>query len=262
MPRHVEIFIDSVPLSSVGPFIVSQVYEDAPPMEIMEGERPGRHGTLLLDVKRQSLKVAVEVLIRDLFDLASRSRHQENLAAWAHGLLTGQTGGHELRLSSHPERILRVVCTADPALGPVRDATAAARVEFTAAPVPFWESAIPSRWFTSGASEDSSLILPGTAPVPVLLDVTPTSGTLTSFTVSLGGNEIALTGLSVPQGTPLIFSRDPFDNLLISAAGASQLSKRSAESADDLIANPGQAAFEFSANTAVDVSLRCYARWR
>ena len=233
MPRHIEIFVDSVPISSVGPYIVSQVYEDAPPMEIMEGERPGRDGTLLLDVKRQSLKVAVEVLIRDLFDL-----------------------------SSHPERILRVVCTADPALGPVRDATAAARVEFTAAPVPFWESALPARWFTSGASEDSSLILPGTAPVPVLLDVTPTSGTLTSFTVSLGGNEIALTGLSVPQGTPLIFSRDPYDNLMISAAGASQLSKRSAESADDLIANPGQTAFSYTANTEVDVNVRAYARWR
>ena len=28
MPRHIEIYIDDVPLSSVGPFIVQEVHED------------------------------------------------------------------------------------------------------------------------------------------------------------------------------------------------------------------------------------------
>ena len=46
MPRHVEAWIDGVALSSVGPFLIQQVYEDAPALEITEGERPGRSGQL------------------------------------------------------------------------------------------------------------------------------------------------------------------------------------------------------------------------
>ncbi len=262
MPRHIEIYIDDVPLSSVGPFIVQEVHEDPPAIELTEGERPGRSGLLLLSAKRQTLKVAAEIAIREVYDLAVRAAHRETLTAWAHGLLNGQNGGRTLRVSNHPDRHLTVACTADPALGPVRDFTAVARAEFTAYQVPFWESNLPAGWTMTGVSGSSSPIIPGTARTPVLLTVTPSGGTLTTFTATLNGDFVALTGLSVPAGSSLTFARDPLDNLLITAAGASVLSRRTQDSADDLIAAPGLNNLSFSANTACEVQARVYARWR
>lgn len=262
MPRHIEIYIDEVPLSSVGPFIVQQVHEDPPAIELTEGERPGRSGLLLLSAKRQTLKVAVEVAIREVYDLPARAYHRENMTAWAHGLLNGQDGGKVLRVSNHPERRLKVACTADPALGPVRDFTAVARAEFTAYHVPYWESIVPAYWSISGVSGSSSPIIPGTAPTPVLLTVTPSSGTLTTFTVTLNGDFVALTGLSVSTGSSLLFVRDPLDNLLINVSGSSVLSRRTPDSADDLIAAPGLNNLSFSANTSCEIQARIFARWR
>lgn len=262
MPRHIEIYIDDVPVSITGPFIVQEVHEDPPAIELTEGERPGRAGMLLLSAKRQTLKVAAEIAIREVYDLSARATHRETLTAWAHGLLNGQNGGKTLRVSNHPYRHLAVACTADPALGPVRDFTAVARAEFTAYQIPFWENDIPELWTMTGVAASSSKVIPGTAPAPVQLTVTPSEETLTTFTATVNGDFVALTGLSVPAGSSLLFTRDPLDNLLITVSGASVLSRRTVDSADDLIAEPGLNNLSFSANTSCEVQARVFARWR
>lgn len=253
MPRHVDAWMDGVALSTIGPILIQQVHEDAPQLEIVNGERPGRYGERLLEIKRQSLKVTIEAAIRELYDLAARSRIQEQMAAWAQGCV--------LELSNHPGRRLLVSRTAEPTLGAVRDYTATLRMEFTAYAVPYWEDLTPTALTKTGSSGSGTLLIPGTVETPVLLTVKPTGGTLTSFTATVAGQSIALSGLSVAQNGILTFERDIRDDLIILYGGASQLSKRSAASVDDFLARPGSAAVSFTANTACQVTFSVRGRW-
>lgn len=253
MPRHIEAYIDGVPLSSVGPVIIQQVYEDAPTLELTEGERPGRYGSRLLTKKRQSLKVTLEIAIRELFDLNTRARTMEAVAAWAKGSV--------LVLSSKPDKMLEVTCTAEPTLGAVRDYTATARIEFTAYNVPYWQDTDWTSTAVSGTSATATLEIPGTVAAPVSIDVTPVSGTLTSLSVTAGGATISLTGLTATSAHVLTFERDVRDDLIIIYNGASQLSHRSAASADDLMSEPGSASISLTANTSVTATFKTRGRW-
>lgn len=253
MPRHVEAWVDGVALSSLGPIMVHQVHEDAPAVELTEGERPGRYGQRLLVRKRQTLRVAIEAVIRERFDLAQRSRILEEVARWAQGSV--------LELSNHPERRLLVTCTSEPTLGEVRDYAHTIRVEFTAYAVPYWEDYLPSGIVISGISGAGTLIIPGTAETPVGLTIRPTDGTLINFTVAIGGQSIALTGLGIPTGGTLTFDRDQRDDLRIVSSGRSQLSHRTAASVDDLFAVPGSVPVSFAANAPCVVTFAVRGRW-
>lgn len=255
MPRHIDVWLDNVSLAAVGPVLIQQVYEDPPSMEILNGERPSRSGLSVLSKKRQSLRVAIEVQIRELRDLSYRARVFEQIASWCKGSM--------LELSNRPDRRLRVTCTAFPALGAVRDYASMIRLEFTAFEVPYWEDkVVTSKTFSGAASEDGDTVtLPGTAPAPLSLAVTPAEETLTSFSVTFGSRSVTLSGLSVPAESTLLFSRDALDNLMISAGDVSQLQKRTAASDDDLTAEPGLVPFSFEANTACEVVTSVRGRW-
>ena len=259
MPRHVEAWVDGAALSSLGPYWIQQIYEDAPALELTEGERPGRAGTLLLTRKRQQLKVALETVIAERFDLSSRAHYAEELARWAAGQ---GAGPHTLELSNHPERRLSVYLTGEPALTEVRNYAAFLRVEWTAYEVPYWEDKSP--WtlaVTAGTTGTDTLTVPGTAETPVSLTVKPTGGTLGSFSVTAGGHTVALTGLSVSTSDTLAFERGPRDTLLIRSGSTSLLNKRSAASADDLLCAPGASAVSFTADAACQVTFSVRGRW-
>lgn len=256
MARHISAWMDGEALESAGPFLIQKVTEDAPALELSETERLGRYGTGLSGRKRQKLVVRLEVAVRERFDLALRARALEKLAAWAQGSV--------LELSNHPERALRVVCTAEPALGDVRNYAESIPLEFTAYDVPFWEDRTASAVTLtfSGTEMNGSLLIPGTAETPVSLKVKPSSGTLTGLTVAVGGNLIELSGLSVAAGQTLTIGRDAHDNLaILSPSGASLLSARTAESADDLTAKPVTAVYGFTANTGCQVTFQVKGRW-
>lgn len=265
MPRHLDAILDGVPLSSVGPFLLQAAHEDAPTLELTEGERPGRPGTLLLSRKRQQLKVAIEVAVRELYDLTARSHYLEAMAAWANGVnayVTPPAGSHYLELTSRPDRRLLVACTADPTLGSVRDYTSVARAEFTAYTVPYWEDLTEYHWaMASGSTGSANLIIPGTAPAPLCLTVTPKSGTLTAFSVTAGGRTISLTNLSVSTSSVLSFDRDALDNISVFTGSSLLLSHRTAESDDDLFVGPGPVSLSYTANVSVDVVATVRGRW-
>ncbi len=253
MPRHVDAWMDGVALSTLGAILIQHVYEDAPALEITEGERPGRYGLRLLTLKRQTLKVTIEAALRERFDLALRARLLEDLAAWAQGSV--------LELSNHPERRLLVKCTGEPTLGEVRDYTANIRMEFTAHAVPYWEDKTSSGIALSGSSGTGTLLIPGTVHTPVGMTVKPTGGALTSFAVTVAGQQITLAGLNVARNNLLFFERDARDDLAIRSGTGSLLSKRSAASADDLLAAPGKTTVSFTANTACTVTFSVRGRW-
>lgn len=250
MARHVEAWMDGVALSSLGPFLIQGVQEDAPELEQFLAASPGRDGQWLSAQRRRSLTVTLRVAIRELYDLPRRAYAAEQLAAWAQG--------HALQLSNRPERRLLVRCTGIPALGDVRNYTEELRVVWTAWAPPYWESQTPDRVNLTGAS--GTLTVPGTVETPVCLTVTPESA-LTSLSVTVGGKTITLAELAVPADTALVFDRDECDRLRITSGGVSLLSKRTAASADDLIAAPGRVAISYTANTTCAVNAEARGRW-
>jgi len=252
MPRHISVALDGVDLSSVAPVLIQQVHEDAPALELTEADRPGRYGQRLAARKRQSLRVAVEFALRERFDLAARAHWASEILRWSRG--------EWLELSYRPDQRLRVRCTAEPALTEARNYAAVLRVEFTAYAVPYWEDKIAVAKILTGTSAETGFPVPGVVETPLELVVTPTGGTLTNFSVTAGGQTVALTGLSIPQNTALTFSRDFQDSLAISAAGVSQLPRRTAASADDLLLTPGRQTVSFTADTACTVTILARGR--
>lgn len=77
--------MDGVLLSSIGPILIKEAYENAPTMMITNADRPGRAGQIESVHKRQALRVALELQIREVFDLTARSNAIDQLAKWAHG---------------------------------------------------------------------------------------------------------------------------------------------------------------------------------
>ena len=256
MARHIDAWMDGVALTNIGPILIRQVYEDPPTLEISTGEKPGRYGQRMLQRKRQSLKVAIECQIRELYDLPKRARIVEEMARWASGSV--------LQLSNHPGRQLHVYCSGEPTLGDVRDYTSAIRMEFTADDVPFWEDKAPTRVTLSGDDEEDELMIPGTVPAPVSLTVTVSSASsaaLTDFSVTVGDQTIVLDELEIAAAGTVTFERDARDNLMIRSGTTSLLSKRTAESADDLLAGPGVTAVSFTSDVACSVVYSVRGRW-
>ncbi len=255
MARHVDAWMDGVQLSSIGDVIIQNVNEPAPDQETTYVQRPVRSGQDVQKNKRKSLKVTIETVIRELYDLPRRTRIQQAVAEWA-------TGG-VLELSNHPGQRLRVIGKASPALGKVRDYNSTVSIELEADVVPYWENLQPNSASGSGSSGSVSLLIDGTADeIPVEATFTP-SGTLTSLTVTVacGGvtRQIALSGMSV-SGT-VVFGRDDYDRLTIKNGSTSLLRYRSDSSADDLIVPHGNATVSWSANVSGSMVFSARGRW-
>lgn len=251
--RHIEALMDGVALSSLGPYLIQGVSENAPELTVTFLDRPGGDGQWLSYRQRRNLQITLRVAIQEVRDLARRSHCAEQLAAWACGSV--------LQLSNHPDRRLHVVLIGLPSLGDARNYTQELQVVWTAVAPPYWEDTVPTRTSLSGTSATDALWVPGTAETPAGVTVTPESA-LTDLTVTAGAHTIQLTELAVPAGTPLTFSRDGQDRLQIASGGVSLIRKRTAASADDLILAPGSAAVSFEANAACSVIFETRGRWQ
>lgn len=262
--RHIDATMDGVALPSG--IIIREVHEDAPTMEILNGEKPGRAGQLVLGRKRQSLKVTLECLITEIHDLKTRAQKAQALAQWANGSV--------LTLSNHYQQRLNGYLSAVPTLGDVRDYNSPLRVEFTADVVPYWENTAQYSRTSSLQSGFSSFTVPGTAPTPVRLEITPSSGTMTEYSFQVAptqadldtvmAQKITLANMSIGPSQTIYIDRDERDNLSIKVNNASGMSLRTAESADDLIVYPktsGSTYIKWSSNTGHVTNLYCRGRW-
>ena len=251
--RHIDVTMDGAALPSG--IIVQQVHEDPATMEILNGDRPGRDGQLVLGSRRTTRKVAIECLITEIHNLQTRAQKADALAQWARGTA--------LAVNYRPTQVLRGHCTSYPSLTDVRDYTAPLRVEFTADVVPYWEDAAEITRSISNAkiSSISTSFNSGTVPAPLCVTVKPVSQTLTAFSVTAAGQTISLTDISVSTLQTLYIDRDERDNLRIRRSSTSYMSKRTAESADDLLITPGNASISITADQNVNVTFTYKGRW-
>lgn len=203
-----------------------------------------------------SKKIGVEFMARELYDIAARTAIIDAVNAWA-GV------GGELRCSTRPEQVIRLVTTGYASAGDIRDYTAALHLDFETAAVPAWESDTPATYTATGASGSGQMAVGGNAPTWADAVITP-SAALTWVSVAVGSEFIHLNGIDLAAGTPVRIWHDDAGILRITAgtSNTSLMSARTAASSDDLTAGPGNVAVSFEANTACTVRVSARGRFR
>lgn len=181
---------------------------------------------------RESTVITVQFMMK-IRDRAERSEVIQRIRGWAaQGWFT---------MNTRPGQRIWVYCTKEAEYGAF-DRSARCEIEFTAYGEACWQNITPvSVSGTAAVGTTTAEITPdGTRKAYLEAEITPPSGTLTAVSVSIGGKSITLNGLSVTNAAPLVIRYDELQILHIESGGVSQLSKRSAASADDLMLEAGQ----------------------
>ena len=145
--------------------------------------------------------------------------------------------------NTRPTQRIYVFCTKEPEIDTF-DVKTRYQIEFTAYGEAFWQYITPvTVKKTSAVSSATESITPtGTQKAFLEAEIAPSSGTLTSVTITVGTQVLALSGLSVTKTAPLKIFYDELHILHIESGGGSSLmSCRSAASVDDIVLVPGQA---------------------
>ena len=238
--RHVDAWMDGIRLADVGPILINNVTESPPEMEVAYGTRPGRPGRDVVANRRRALRVTIDAVIRELYDLPRRTKAAEVVAKWARGSV--------LELSNHPGEYLKVFNRTVPTLGQIRDYNSVLKIEFEADEIPFWQSKTEITASETGATGSFGLSVPGTAEnIPVGFVFTPT-GTLTNLTVTVGETSITLSGLNIDGA--VVVDYDEAGRIRIKTGNTSLLGYRTPLSSDYLAANGGSADITWTANVS------------
>lgn len=250
-----DAYLSGVSFAQLDPAIILRDIEEMRPDEEREEARRAIHPGMRISARvRRSLSVRLIFCVRE-YDVAARARVLDKIAEWA-------GDGGWLTINSRPGQRLYVIPDSLPALGSSLRWTEDMEMTLTAYERPYWEQ----QWPTVVSIADSGNIRPvGTLPEAyVECEATNTGdGALTTLTLTCGDTAITLEGLDVPAGERVSIAYTDRDVLQITAAGASALANRTAESHDDLIARTRQDnAIAVSADQPVTAIFRARGRYR
>lgn len=249
-----EASLDGQSLSAIAPDILLLDVIERPVREDKQTAARALHpGLRLAHRMRQSLSVDLVIMIRDR-SVRRRAEVMRSVAEWA-------WGGGWLTVNTHPGERLRVAAEEQPVMGSSAAWTDKITITLTAYECPYWEADEATE---VTITDEGTLRFPGGA-VDSVVEVTATNtgaDALTTITFGCGSTTITLEGLSVPAGESVAIAYTDDDIMTITAAGASALSSRTAESDDDLRAVPNEDnAISVSADQSVSATFYARGRW-
>lgn len=209
---------------------VEDIKED--PNNTMETVSRAGYGTFpLTSPERDSLVIKVTGYVKERDRTAREAVYQKILGWCTKGWFTKNT---------RPGQRIYVYCTKPP--GTETYKSARLEVEFTAYGEAYWQDTTPVSVSSSSAvsSATVSITPSGTQECFLEAEIAPSSGTLTSVTITVGSQTLALSGLSVTKTAPLKIYYDEMHLLHIVSGSTSLLNKRSAASSDDILLVPNQ----------------------
>jgi len=204
---------------------------------------------------RSSVKIKVKFMIKEK-DRTDRMTVIQKVRGWA-------TNGW-FTMNTRPDQRLYVFCTKPPALETF-DWKARMEMEFSAYGEAFWQDVTPVTVVSDSAASSATVSITPTGTQDTFLEaeIAPSSGTLTSVSITSGGRTIALSGLSVTSSAPLEIYYDELHILHIESGGTSLLSKRSAASADDIILKAGRSnSVSLTFGRACNYTIKARGLWK
>ena len=221
--------LNGIDLSSIDPAIyVLDVSTVSPVRDLVTTPLAGRSGQRITKRTTNSLSVEVKFEIHEQ-NTVRRALIAEKVTEWA--ILT---------TNDRPERRLHVICETLPNFSALRW-TSSLTATFTAFEIPFWESEYPRNATVDGNGE-AQMIAPGFADDSrVWASVTNAgTGTITSVNLTAGQTALHFSGLVLPSGSVLEVGTDEHGVFYARIGNKSVLSKRTAESSDELRLEAGK----------------------
>lgn len=228
--------LNGVDISDIAPeVIVLDIAYNAPVRDLKTTRLAERDGQVLTGIVTSSQSVSVFFEIHTQ-DILLRAQVLESVRCWA-------ASGGWLTTDDMNGKRLGVVCESLPALSSSLKWMQRLSATFTAYACPFWEDEIPMNVVIQG-NGSKTIYVPGyAAPAGVEVIVT-NAGTsaISSVTISAGDTYMTFSGLALAAGKALRIGHDARGLLDASIDGTGVLSRRTAQSSDELILEPGKSA--------------------
>ena len=245
MKSRYEAYMDGIALSSVDPSIyILNIQPSEAKQSIRTSKVAGRAGARVTRKEQDSTSVTVLFEIHE-YDTAKRQLICQKDQKWAEGNI--------LTVSDRPEQRLKCVCEQYPRAN-AREWTEPVSVVFTGYNPPYWEERIPT---TVTTTSSASAYVPGNAPESLVSCVVTASASISTLTLTVGSKSIVLDGIGASANDVITVGYDANNVLFIKKNTTSILNKRTAGSADDLVAKCGEVnTFTTSANTSAVFTVR------
>ena len=247
MISRYEAYLNDVALSSLDTsiYITDIAYSVVTP-QINTVRLSGRNGAYSSGNYVQENRIAQSLMVRQ-YSTQNRQTVIGAIIAWA-----SKPGW--LKTSDRANQKIYVKCSKYPAVTSALRWTDVLSLEFVAYDYPFWVDEIPNKeTITSG--NECDVFVPGAYPTDVEAVITP-SATITSLHIECGDTFLELSGISVPANQTITISyTDDHHILSIESNEVSLLNKRTPESSDDLVLNPGTNTVSFTANASATCTL-------
>lgn len=253
------IALGGVPLDSVdGSILIQSIVPGTPLENVSAVNLMGGWGQKVTTEHYETLECSVSYTINvDKRDLTRRRQVFDRVNAWA--LKKGW-----LTLNFMPGKRMYVDKVIVPDMGDPRARDSEFTITFRAYNVPFWQDETPSRVSASVTGSSTSQTIRNRGNVRGVMDVTftNTSGsTMTTFSVTIGGKTLALTGLTLGDGKLLQIHHGTDGLLRITEDGTSAYGKQSAGGLTELVLEPGDNTVTVAYGQTGDLELRCFGRY-
>lgn len=247
-------WLNNIALSEVNPDIYVSDIEYEPTLSDENtyaiGKRDGQYSGREKFVESNRIIIYFEARA---YKTENRQRIVQDVISWA-------SKGGWLQCSDRVGQRIYVKPSKFPAVSSVMRWLDNLSVEFTAYDYPFWESTYPTTvTLENGAT--GVLFLPGVWRSFAELSVLAASS-VTDVNIKVGNTKLILSGLTMESGDTLKLSYTDENHIMeIKQGQTSVLNKRTANSDDDLIAEPGNNALEFTANDSAFCTISIRGVW-
>ncbi len=247
-------WLNNVALSEVNPDIYISDIAYQPTMSKANvyaiGKRDGQYSGAERHVESNRITIYFEVRA---YKTEDRQRIVQDVISWA-------SKGGWLQCSDRIGQRIYVKPSKYPTVSSVMRWLDNLAIEFTAYDYPFWESVYPTTvTLENGAT--GVLFLPGVWRSFAELSILAASP-VTDVNIKVGNTKLILSGLTMESGDTLKLSYTDENHIMeIKQGQTSVLNKRTANSDDDLIAEPGNNELEFTANDSAFCTITVKGVW-
>lgn len=252
-----DVYLDGIALSSISPKIyITNVNESEPRVRMTTDDNAKYIGSRLRTRRVTDRDVEVIYMVRER-DVSRRAQILDDVSAWVHD--------GRLAVNYRENMFLPVYFASIPTPASSLDWTDELSLSF-AAYSPYWRSMYPVRAsadLTANTKSDVNFYPTGNVETFLEFSIENTSAsTLNTLIVEVGGRKFEFEGLGLANKQTLNVSYGDNEILQITANGTSALSKRTADSDDDLLLQArAQNVVSITSDAAATIRLQARGRY-